>query len=451
MSTVAEHIVAALADQGVTHGLGRRRRRAEPGHRRDPPRATASSGSACATRRRARSPPRAQAQLTGTLGVCMGTVGPGLDPPAQRALRREEVARAGARPLRPGAARRARHRLLPGGRQRRAVRRRRRLPPHDHSPEQLPGLLEQAVQRALTERGVAVLTLPGDVGGLDLPKGTRRAARSSPRRPTVVPDAGAARATPRPRDRRRPGTVTLLVGIGAREARDGGARAGRAAGGADGAHPQGQGGARARQPVPGRPDRPDRQPGRAPRASTAATCCSCSAPTSRTATGIRRARSSSRSTQRGAHIGRRTRSTSASSATPGSTAARRCSTASRPKADRDHLEDADRALRGLARATSSELADPDYERQRARAQAALEVRQPRRAHPPRGARRRASTATPPPTRSSPPTPACRRSGSRASSTMTRHAPADRLLQPRLDGQRDAAGARRAGARPRRAR
>ncbi len=37
MTTVAEHIVAALARQGVTHRLGRRRRRAEPRHRRDPP------------------------------------------------------------------------------------------------------------------------------------------------------------------------------------------------------------------------------------------------------------------------------------------------------------------------------------------------------------------------------------------------------------------------------
>ena len=56
MTTVAELIVEALADLGVTHGLGRRRRRAQPGHRRDPPRGPASSGSACATRRPAPSP-----------------------------------------------------------------------------------------------------------------------------------------------------------------------------------------------------------------------------------------------------------------------------------------------------------------------------------------------------------------------------------------------------------
>src|SRR3954465_751918 len=40
------------------------------------------------------------------------------------------------------------------------------------SPEQLPGLLEQAVQGALLAPGVAVLTLPGDIGGQDLADGT---------------------------------------------------------------------------------------------------------------------------------------------------------------------------------------------------------------------------------------------------------------------------------------
>ena len=33
-------------------------------------------------------------------------------------------------------------------------------------------VLEQAVNAAIAHRGVAVLTLPGDVGGLELPKGT---------------------------------------------------------------------------------------------------------------------------------------------------------------------------------------------------------------------------------------------------------------------------------------
>ena len=40
------------------------------------------------------------------------------------------------------------------------------------SPSQLPHLLEQAVNAAYALRGVAVLTLPGDVGELDLPRHT---------------------------------------------------------------------------------------------------------------------------------------------------------------------------------------------------------------------------------------------------------------------------------------
>src|SRR5689334_7470975 len=36
------------------------------------------------------------------------------------------------------------------------------------SPEQLPHLLERAGSTALAERGVAVLTIPGDVGGMDV-------------------------------------------------------------------------------------------------------------------------------------------------------------------------------------------------------------------------------------------------------------------------------------------
>src|SRR6201995_3176435 len=39
------------------------------------------------------------------------------------------------------------------------------------SPAQAVGMLERAVQSAEQARGVAVLTLPGDVGGLGLPQG----------------------------------------------------------------------------------------------------------------------------------------------------------------------------------------------------------------------------------------------------------------------------------------
>ncbi len=86
---------------------------------------TASSGSACGTRRSRAFAAGAQAQLTGTARRLHGHGRAGLDPPAQRPVRREEVARAGAGDLRAGAAGRARQRLLPGGRQRPAVPRRR--------------------------------------------------------------------------------------------------------------------------------------------------------------------------------------------------------------------------------------------------------------------------------------------------------------------------------------
>src|ERR1044072_5175670 len=110
----------------------------------------------------------AQAQLTGSLGVCMGTVGPGsihllnglYDAKKSHA---PVLAICGQVPLAElgndmfqevdndalfADVAVSRHTIT--------------------SPEQLPSLLERAVQTALTERGVAVLTLPGDVGGLEL-------------------------------------------------------------------------------------------------------------------------------------------------------------------------------------------------------------------------------------------------------------------------------------------
>ena len=140
------------------------------------------------------------------------------------------------------------------------------------SVDQLPLLIEQAGNAAHPGAGVAVLTLPGDVGGLDLPKDTAV--------PKLRRDPAAARM-PAPDAVQQAASllneatkVTLLVGQGAREARDEVLAAGRAARRADGADPEGQGGARARQRLRGRPVRPDRQPRRRPRRSTAATCCS---------------------------------------------------------------------------------------------------------------------------------------------------------------------------------
>src|SRR6476659_6809099 len=60
------------------------------------------------------------------------------------------------------------------------------------SIDQLPLLIEQAGNAALQERGVAVLTLPGDVGGLDLPRHTP-VPRFVAERPQAAPDAEAVR------------------------------------------------------------------------------------------------------------------------------------------------------------------------------------------------------------------------------------------------------------------
>jgi pyruvate dehydrogenase (quinone) len=73
------------------------------------------------------------------------------------------------------------------------------------------------VQGALLEHGVAVLTLPGDIGGQTLPKGTPPARFvSTPAR--VVPDPAALHEAATALD--AAGSVALLVGAGARAARD---------------------------------------------------------------------------------------------------------------------------------------------------------------------------------------------------------------------------------------
>jgi pyruvate dehydrogenase (quinone) len=85
------------------------------------------------------------------------------------------------------------------------------------SVDQIPGLLEEAVNAALAERGVAVLSIPGDVGGLELPKDTAT--------PRFVPAAPLAASAPDAvhdvaRALNEATRVTLLVGQGARHARD---------------------------------------------------------------------------------------------------------------------------------------------------------------------------------------------------------------------------------------
>jgi len=84
------------------------------------------------------------------------------------------------------------------------------------SPSQMPGLLEQALQGALHRRGVAVLTLPGDVGGMDMPKGTH-APRAVARPGAVPPDPAVVARARELID--AADSVAILAGIGARHAR----------------------------------------------------------------------------------------------------------------------------------------------------------------------------------------------------------------------------------------
>ena len=215
MTTVAELIVTALAEHGVRQIWGvvgdalnpvtdaiRREDRVEwIGVRHEEAGAFAAS---------------AQAQLTDDLAVCMGTVGPG----AIHLLNGLYDAKKSHAPV-----------LAICG----------QVPREDIGSEffqevdndavfadvavwrgtitdvdQLPGLLEQAVSAALQQSGVAVLTLPGDVGGLDVPKGTAvpRFVRS---RPQVTPDEESLRAAAAAIN--EADKVTLLVGKGALHAR----------------------------------------------------------------------------------------------------------------------------------------------------------------------------------------------------------------------------------------
>ncbi len=215
MPTVAELLIESLADYGVSTVWGvvgdalnpvtdaiRREDRIEwIGVRHEEAGAFAAS---------------AQAQLTGKLAVCMGTVGPG----AIHLLNGLYDARKSHAPV-----------LAICGQVPREEIGSEFFQEVDNdalfadvavfnrtvtSVDQLPLLIEQAGNAAIQKSGVAVLTLPGDVGGLDLPKDTAvprfvdSHARSMPA-PTMVQQAASLL--------NEAGKVTLLVGQGAREAR----------------------------------------------------------------------------------------------------------------------------------------------------------------------------------------------------------------------------------------
>jgi len=216
MPTVAELIIDALAEHGVTSVWGvvgdalnpvtdaiRREDRIEwIGVRHEEVGAFAAS---------------AQAQLTDRLAVCMGTVGPG----AIHLLNGLYDAKKSHTPV-----------LAIIG----------QVPREDigsdffqevdndvlfadvavfnktiSSVDQLPQLLEEAVNTAISARGVAVLSIPGDVGGLDLPDGaqTPTFVQSAPPAAAAVESVRAAASVLNDAER-----VTLLVGQGARHARE---------------------------------------------------------------------------------------------------------------------------------------------------------------------------------------------------------------------------------------
>jgi pyruvate dehydrogenase (quinone) len=85
------------------------------------------------------------------------------------------------------------------------------------SPQQMPLLFEQAVQVALSQKTVAVLTLPGDVGAMDVPRGTA-AAHVTQADPPLIPDPQELGRAVERID--AAASVAILAGQGARHARD---------------------------------------------------------------------------------------------------------------------------------------------------------------------------------------------------------------------------------------
>ncbi|TLK52001.1 thiamine pyrophosphate-dependent enzyme [Glutamicibacter sp. V16R2B1] len=215
MKTVSKLIVESLAEYGVTHAWGvvgdalnpiTDAIRQEPGMEwigvRHEEVAAFAAG--------------AQAQLTGRLGLCMGTVGPGsihllnglYDAKKSHAPVLAICGQVPSSEIGSSFFQEVNNDVLFSD-----------VAVFAHtvtSADQMPQLLEQAVNAAVSRKGVAVLTVPGDVGGMELEKNVRRAQ--------FVPEAAQA-AAPRAQIEaaakvlQEAAKVTLLVGVGAREAR----------------------------------------------------------------------------------------------------------------------------------------------------------------------------------------------------------------------------------------
>lgn len=215
-TTVAEHIVTALADHGVGQVWGvvgdalnpltdavRRDDRLEwVGVRHEEAAAFAVS---------------AQAQLTGRIGVCMGTVGPGsihlLNGLYDAAKSHVPVlAITGQVPTDEIGTNYFQEvdneRLFAN------------VAVWTHtltSPAQLPYQLERAVNAAYERQGVAVLNIPGDVGMLDMASDAPEPLFVRPTAPPPAPEQQVAKIAKVLSDGSK---VTMLVGQGARHARD---------------------------------------------------------------------------------------------------------------------------------------------------------------------------------------------------------------------------------------
>lgn len=216
MTTVASMLVKALADHGVstiwgvvgdalnpvTDALRRESRITWVGVRHEEAGAFAAG---------------AQAQLTGRIGVCMGTVGPG----SIHLLNGLYDAKKSHAPV-----------LAICGQVPSAELGSDYFQEVDNDaafrdvavfcrtvtdPAQLPYLLELAVNTAYARGGVAVLTLPGDVGARELPHGTGEPRFVEQYPPAMPSPALLEKAATVLNDAE---TVTMLVGAGGRTARD---------------------------------------------------------------------------------------------------------------------------------------------------------------------------------------------------------------------------------------